>query len=100
MTPKELNYLASRVSRGLVMHNLTRRTLEVLAGPHCEQVIWLVYKRSRLNARVALAMPDSWKEIAEDYAKRRILMPESTYRKIRKARVAFVAAAKTAYKIT
>lgn len=100
MTPTNLNYLASRVSRALVKHNLTRKTREVLAGPHCEQVIWLVYKRSRLNARVALAMPDAWKEIAEDYAKKRIMLPESSYKKIRKARAAFIAATKAAYKIT
>lgn len=100
MTPKDLNYLASRVSSGLVKHHLTRKTLEVLTGPHYEEIIWLVYKRSRLNSRVALAMPDSWKEIAEDWARKRMLMPESTYRKVRKARAAFIAAPKQAYKIT
>lgn len=100
MTPKELNYLASRVSRSLVMQNPTKKTLEVLSGPHYERIIWTVWKRSRLNARVALAMPDAWKEIAEDYARKRITLPESSYKKIRKARATFIGATKAAYKIT
>lgn len=100
MTPKELNYKASLVSRGLVMHNPTKKTLETLAGPHYERIIWLVWKRSRLNARVALAMPDAWKEIAEDYARKRIMLGESSYRKIRKARAVWIGATKAAYKIT
>lgn len=100
MTPKELNYQASLVSRALVMQNPTKKTLEVLAGPHYERIVWTVWKRSRLNARVALAMPDSWKEIAEDYAKKRIALGESSYQKLRKARATFIAATKAAYKIT
>jgi hypothetical protein len=59
MTPKELNYTASLVARGLVMNNPTKRTLEHLAGPHSERIIYLVWKRSRLNARVALAIPEA-----------------------------------------
>ena len=100
MTPKELNYTASLVARGLVMNNPTKRTLEHLAGPHCERIIYLVWKRSRLNARVALAIPDAWKEIGEDYALKRILMGASTHQKIRKARATFVGATRAAYKIT
>ena len=91
MTPKELNYTASLVARGLVMNNPTKRTLEHLAGPHSERIIYLVWKRSRLNARVALA---------EDYALKRILIGASTHQKIRKARATFIGATRAAYKIT
>lgn len=86
-TPQES--LAYRI--GYVCNCLTTGRLSLTAQEYCHgkdsrALRHGVWKRARLNARLAIALPDAWKEDAENYAREQGRLGESTLKVIREAR--------------